>query len=155
MNESLKAYMEKIGCTIDELGRQLNASVKIKLPQAKVVWRQKEENALLKKMSWYKTTNVFTIQDVYAFRVIVENENDVYIALSAIEDIARGHLKHDYIANPLRRNEDDQVSVRMLIFVARQNGVVYEIQITTEAFNVVNESLHDAYHRRKYGPELL
>lgn len=104
-------------------------------------------------MRFYRTHNVFRLNDVYGIRVLVESVAEAYIVLRAVEDTFHGYLEHDYIKKPKTRPDDPNLAgkmLRLLQYVAYRNATPFEIQITTHEFHTMNEPLHAAYHARKY-----
>ena len=124
------------------------ASAVVKNP--KIVFRMKDQETLRKKMLLKSVESVFSIDDVYGVRIIVESVIDVYLVLWKISEIFDGYLDHDYIEKPKTSPSVNGKMLRLIQFVAYKNRVPFEVQITTVAFNEVNELLHEGYHCRKY-----
>jgi len=143
-------YRERIGCSIDELAEELWCIANAVVKNPKVVFRVKDPETLRKKMFLKRAESVFLIDDVYGVRIIVESIVDVYLVLWEISEKLEGYLDHEYIEKPNMSPSVDGKTLRLIQFVAYKNWVPFEVQITTVAFNEVNETLHERYHLRKY-----
>ncbi len=115
-----------------------------------IISRIKDSEILRKKMCLKNTKNIFSIDDVYGIRILVESIDEAYAVLEKISQTFSGFLDHDYIKKPKECPSINGKVLRLLQFIAYKNGVSFEIQITTVSFNDVNELLHGEYHRRKY-----
>jgi len=149
---NISTYRERIGCTIDALAEEVLRLVCVKVPNTRVIFREKDPETLAKKILLKKASDVFSINDVYGLRIIVESMEEAYLALESIKRTLPGFLDHDYIKEPkVRVNEPFKgKALRLLQFIAYRNGASFEIQITTSEFNATNNLLHEEYHRRRY-----
>lgn len=151
--EKILIYEQSIGITIAELAEEIKHLVIIVAQDSSVKFRVKDPDTLRKKMLIKGTHDVFSIDDVYGIRILVKTVEESYRVLEKISQSFSGYLDHDFIKDPQMRIHEPHkgAMLRLLQFVAYKNGIPFEVQITTFAFHGVNESLHDGYHRRKYG----
>jgi len=152
MPETAALYEECIGSTIGELADEIQNLAAAVVPNPSVSFRIKHPETLQKKIKLKNVQSIFSVDDVYGIRIVVESADDVYTVLEKIWQTFPGYLDHDYIKEPkVRLSEPNKGKMlRLLQFVGYKNEMPFEIQITTNAFNQENESLHDEYHRRKY-----
>jgi len=151
--ELISLYQRSIGCSIDELAREILGLAKAVSNDSKICYRIKNSQILEKKMALKKVGSVFEIDDVYGLRVLVPLVEKSYEVLGAIMRAFPSFLDHDYIAKPKTRPDKPHLKgngLRMLQIIARRNNVPFEVQITTFEFNEANESFHGQYHREKY-----
>ncbi len=113
--------------------------------QARVYGRQKTPYSIWRKLQ-RKSVAFSQLSDVYAFRVIVEREEDCYRALGVIHRAwpAVPERFKDYISTPKRNNYR---SLHTTIVGPR--GLRIEMQIRTEAMDRVNEEGVAAHWRYK------
>lgn len=152
-HKDILKYERSIGCTIDELAAEVKYLTDKVTDMALIVFRTKDLQTLKKKMRFKNTENIFLIDDVYGIRIIVGSVNEAYQVLEKMSQVFPGFLDHDYIKNPKTRPDKLATKgkmLRLLQFIAYKNGVPFEVQITTTAFNEMNESLHAGYHCDKY-----
>jgi (p)ppGpp synthase/HD superfamily hydrolase len=154
MDTQIALFQSLIGCTIDEIGTDILSVVRKVVPKADILSRIKDPITLKKKMLLKKTETVTDIRDVYAYRILVRTDAEAYRILEIIGATFDGYLKNDFIKKPKQLFDGDPIMMRMLQYVAKKNSVYFEIQITTREYHEMNESCHDNYHRRKYGPQL-
>lgn len=147
VNEIAK-YQRRIDCTIDTLAEEVRAVACIVVQDPFVAFRTKDPETLSKKMRLKNTANIFSIDDVYAIRIVVASVDEVYDILGKIVGTFPGHLDHDYIREPKTNPEGKQL--RLLQFIAYRNQAPFELQVTTQEFNEINELLHEHYHHKKY-----
>ena len=154
MDKHIDLYQSLIGCTIDEIGISIETLIVKIVPKGKVFWRVKDSKTLQRKMVLNNKTSIETIKDIYAYRIIVNTDQEVYMILDVISLAFKGKLKKDYIKQPKRLYSEDPIILRLVQYIAERNSVFFEIQITTWQYHNMNESCHGNYHLRKYGPQL-
>ncbi len=145
----LATYQERIGISIDVLREEVHCAAVAVAHSVVTSARVKDLDTLRKKMLIKRVESIFAIDDVYAFRVIVQSVEDAYHVLGNIMSSFPGHIDHDYIRAP-KTNSQGGI-LQLLQFIAYRNSVPFEIQITTTVFHQINESQHQRYHERKYG----
>ena len=149
LNE-IEKYQQKIGISIKSLAYHLLELAKDAAEDPKMSFRIKNLETLRKKMALKNTSDVFSIDDVYGIRILVQSPHEAYSVLEKIKHaFPEGFLDHDWIKNPKINSEKDEL--RLLQYIARKNDVPFEIQITTHEFNAINELSHAKYHQKKYG----
>lgn len=144
-------YAAKVGCSIEELAKELEEHVRSACPSATCIFRVKKPDTLRKKMELKHVDDIASIDDIYGFRFLVDSVGEAYAALAAVSAAYNGHLDHDYVAHPKVRSDRPGKAMRMIQYVAARNGVTFEVQITTREWNEANEQLHAEYHMRRYG----
>jgi len=150
VNEHILMYQQRIGITIGALAEEVRCVVSLVFSNPLVTFRVKDPEILAKKMQLKGVQSVFSIDDVYGIRIIVESVNDAYKVLDKISRVFPGHLDHDYLKDQKPGPSVGGKVLRLLQFIAYRNEASFEIQITTVAFNEVNEQLHYGYYLRKY-----
>ncbi len=113
--------------------------------QARVYGRQKTPYSIWRKLQ-RKSVAFSQLSDVYAFRVIVEREEDCYGALGVIHRAwpAVPERFKDYISTPKRNNYRSLHTT-----IVGPKGLRIEMQIRTEAMDRVNEEGVAAHWRYK------
>lgn len=153
MCKDILLYKERIGISIEALAEEIIKALQAVAPELVVSYRIKDPTTLQKKIVLKNAQNVFSIDDVYGFRVLVETEDQAYLVLREIEKFYSGYLDHNYLSHPKTRPDDPALrgkKLRMLQYIACKNKVSFEVQITTFEYHEMNESLHATYHLRKY-----
>ena len=151
--ELISLYQESIGCSIEELAREILLLCQTVSQSSEICQRIKDSEILVKKMALKKVRSIFDIHDVYALRVLVSSVEESYEILAVIARAFPNFLEHDYIKNPKYHPDEPDLkerSLRLIQIIAYRNNTPFEIQITTFEFNEINESFHDQYHREKY-----
>ncbi|MDE2399457.1 MAG: hypothetical protein KGL67_00350 [Patescibacteria group bacterium] len=150
--ETVSVYEQCIGCTIKDLSNDIKILLEKTVKNKVVSFRIKDPETLQKKIQLKNVKSIFSIDDVYGIRIIVESVDDVYKVLEKIWQTFPGYLDHDYIKEPMVRPDESKEGkkLQLLQFIAYKNEMPFEIQITTTAFNEINETLHEGYHNRKY-----
>lgn len=123
---------EIVGKILDDINTKLKG-FKIK---ATVSGREKNESSIHRKMI-KKHTSFSQINDIYAFRVIVEDEKDCYLALGALHSLYKpiaGKFK-DYLAIP---KANGYQSLHTTLF--GPFGTPLEVQIRTESMHNLAEA---------------
>lgn len=123
---------EVIGRILDDITKKLKT---FKL-DAEVSGREKNESSIHRKML-KKHTSFSQINDIYAFRIILKNQNDCYVALGALHSLYKpiaGKFK-DYIAIP---KANGYQSLHTTLF--GPFGTPVEVQIRTESMHKLAEA---------------
>jgi GTP diphosphokinase / guanosine-3',5'-bis(diphosphate) 3'-diphosphatase len=113
--------------------------------KARVYGREKTPYSIWRKLQ-KKSVGFAALSDIYAFRVIVENEADCYAALGVIHrhwSMAPGRFK-DYVSTPKSNNYRSLHTT-----VVGPGGVRIELQIRTDAMDRVAEEGVAAHWRYK------
>ena len=117
---------------------------------ARVYGREKQPYSIWRKLQ-SRSVGFSQLSDIYAFRVIVESEEDTYRALGVIHrawPCVRERFK-DYVSTPKRNNYRSLHTT-----VVGPKGMRIEMQIRTEAMDRVAEegvAAHWRYKGRAYG----
>lgn len=143
-------YAKRIGCSSKSLASEISSLVEGVSENLLVTYRVKSEETLRKKMKLKGVCSISSIDDVYGFRVLVATEEEAYKVLHLVREHFQGFIDHDYIAVPKKKLSRPGKELRLIQYIAKRNGVTFEIQITTHLYNEANELLHEEYHRRKY-----
>lgn len=151
-DKNISTYQQRIGITIDALAEKVRCVVNIAVEKAKITYRVKDPETLRRKILFKRKKGVFSIHDVYGLRVITESVEDAYLVSNKIRESFPAQLVEDFIAYPQALSDPgfEGKTLRRLRLVAYENGVPFEIQITTNDFHEVNESHHEAYRQRRY-----
>jgi guanosine-3',5'-bis(diphosphate) 3'-pyrophosphohydrolase len=135
-----------VGAVSGEIAKELAEAC---IP-ARVIGREKHPYSIWRKLQ-RKSIGWAQLSDIYAFRVLVDTEDDCYRALGVIHRAwpgIPGRFK-DYISTPKRNNYR---SVHTTILGPR--GMHIELQIRTQAMDRVNEegvAAHWRYKETSYG----
>ena len=152
-HKNISIYQQHIGSTINALAGEVRRTASTIAKNPLVTFRIKNPKTLKKKMLLKNTQSIFSINDIYGIRIIVESVDEAYGVLEKISQTFSGFLDHDYIKKPKTRPSEPGLKgkmLRLLQFIAHKNGVPFEIQITTAVFHKMNELLHKGYHCKKY-----
>ena len=112
---------------IDEIRGRLHEKLEERSLPGRIIGREKHLNSIYNKMK-FKQKSFHEIMDVYAFRIITDNEDDCYRILGAVHSLYKpmpGRFK-DYIAMP---KVNGYQSLHTTLFGMHVN---IEIQIRTE-----------------------
>jgi (p)ppGpp synthase/HD superfamily hydrolase len=148
-DDEISTYQEKIRVAIKSLAHQVLQLAQNAATNPTMSFRVKDLETLKKKMALKNIQDVFSIDDVYGIRILVESVHDAYSVLGKISHAFPGFLDHDYIINPKINSEKEEL--RLLQYIAYKNEIPFEIQITTHDFNTLNELCHEKYHAKRYG----
>ena len=149
-DKNISVYQQNIGISINELAEKVQRIAGSVTKKPLVSFRIKDSKTLRRKMVIEEKKDVLLIDDVYGIRVITESIEEAYEVLNKISHEFPGYIDHDYFKKIKPVPSIDGKVLRLLQFIAYKNEVPFEIQINTAKCHVVNESLHEGYHRRKY-----
>ncbi len=149
-SDNLSLYEGKIGCSINVLATEIQQLSAVAANKPRVMFRVKNPETLTKKMILKGSFDISSIDDIYGFRVLVNSIEEIYEVLKKLVSAFPGHIDHDYVALPKKRPDRQGYELRLVQYVAKRNGLTFEVQITTHAWNETNEELHGEYHKRKY-----
>lgn len=151
-DKNILAYQQRIGCTIDALAKRVRHVINIAAKKAEVTYRVKDPETLKRKIAFKKGKDVFSIHDVYGLRIITDSVDDIYVIFSKIKESFPVKLADDFITYPKALSDPgfEGKMLKLLRLIAYENGVPFEIQITTSAFHEVNESHHKVYCQKRY-----
>jgi RelA/SpoT family (p)ppGpp synthetase len=133
--DRLKVLRERNQGLIDEIESALTKKLQEAKVKAIVAGREKKPYAIWSKME-RKQISLEQLSDIYAFRIVVDEDADCYRALAVIHTTwhaVPGRFK-DYISNP---KQNDYQSIHTTIVGPRHQRV--ELQIRTERMHSVAE----------------
>jgi GTP pyrophosphokinase/guanosine-3',5'-bis(diphosphate) 3'-pyrophosphohydrolase len=138
------------GKAVAVVSGEISAKLEAAGVAARVYGREKQPYSIWRKLQ-RKSVGFSQLSDIYAFRVIVENEEDCYRALGVIHrawPCVPDRFK-DYVSTPKRNNYRSLHTT-----VVGPRGMRIEMQIRTEAMDRVAEegvAAHWRYKGRSYG----
>ena len=143
----LEALRASQGEAVETLSHEITESLEEAGIAASVYGREKKPYSIWRKLQ-RKSVGFSAMADIYAFRVIVESEDDAYRALGVIHRAWRCVPERfkDYISTPKRNNYRSLHTT-----VVGPSGLRVEMQIRTEAMDRVNEEGVAAHWRYKTG----
>ncbi len=152
MPETASLYEECIGSTIEDLANEIQSLACGVTENVQVSFRVKDPETLQKKIQLKNPQSIFSIDDVYGIRILVDSVEDVYRVLEKIWQNFTGYVDHDYIKEPKISTSElyKGKKLQLVQFIAYKNEMPFEIQITTTTFHKDNEPMHAGYHYRKY-----
>lgn len=146
----LDALKQEQGSALEDVAQEVQDVLADKAVQAEVIGRQKTPYSIWRKLQ-RKSVGFSTLSDIYAFRVIVENEDDCYRALGVIHRAWRmvpDRFK-DFISTPKSNNYRSLHTT-----LIGRGGVRIEIQIRTRDMDRIAEdgvAAHWRYKNQSYG----
>ncbi len=146
----LEALKLEHGRAIDGVSREVERVLSEAGVRAHVFGRQKTPYSIWRKLQ-RKSVGFSSLSDIYAFRVLVEAEDDCYRALGVIHrawPVVPERFK-DFISTPKSNNYRSLHTT-----VVGPSGLRIEMQIRTEAMDRVAEdgvAAHWAYKNKAYG----
>jgi GTP pyrophosphokinase/guanosine-3',5'-bis(diphosphate) 3'-pyrophosphohydrolase len=145
--ETLKAER---GETVAQVSQEVSARLEVAGVSARCYGRLKQPYSIWRKLQ-RKSVAFSQLSDVYAFRVVVETEDDCYRTLGLIHrtwPMVPERFK-DYISTPKRNNYRSLHTT-----IVGPKGMRIEMQIRTDAMDRVNEegvAAHWRYKGKSYG----
>jgi ppGpp synthetase/RelA/SpoT-type nucleotidyltranferase len=152
-NNLITIYKNAIGLEIEQLSEKISNIINIIPIDHQIVFRLKDLQNLIQKMNLKGINNPLLIKDIYGIKIIVDSVDQVYAVMLAIKNNFGGYTDHDYISKPKMCRHSKQNKgkfFRLIKYIAYQNKIPFEIQITTKEFELVNNTLHEGYHNIKY-----
>ena len=143
----LRVLNEEQGAAVAQMSEEIGLSLEEAGVCASVYGREKKPYSIWRKLQ-KKSVGFANVTDIYAFRVVVESEDDCYRALGVIHRTwpnVPARFK-DYISTPKRNNYRSLHTT-----VVGPRGLRVEIQIRTEAMDRVAEEGVAAHWRYKTG----
>ncbi len=146
----LEAMRAERGEAVAQVSQEVAARLKDAGVVARVYGRQKQPYSIWRKLQ-RKSVAFSQLSDVYAFRVVVEQEDDCYRALGVIHrawPMVPERFK-DYISTPKRNNYRSLHTT-----IVGPKAMRIEMQIRTDAMDRVNEegvAAHWRYKGKTYG----
>jgi GTP pyrophosphokinase/guanosine-3',5'-bis(diphosphate) 3'-pyrophosphohydrolase len=146
----LETLRKSQGQSVSIVSGEISARLEAAGVSARVVGREKQPYSIWRKLQ-RKSVGFSTMSDIYAFRVIVDTEEECYRALGVIHRTwpsVPDRFK-DYISTPKRNNYRSLHTT-----VVGPKGMRIEMQIRTEAMDRVAEegvAAHWRYKGRTYG----
>jgi GTP pyrophosphokinase/guanosine-3',5'-bis(diphosphate) 3'-pyrophosphohydrolase len=138
------------GAAVAQVSGEISARLEAAGVSARVYGREKQPYSIWRKLQ-RKTVGFSQLSDIYAFRVIVDSDDDCYRALGVIHRIwpfVPDRFK-DYISTPKRNNYRSLHTT-----VVGPKGMRIEMQIRTDGMDRVAEegvAAHWRYKGRSYG----
>ncbi len=149
-SDSLSLYKETIGCSIEVLAAKIHQLSTLAANKPSVVFRIKNMETLRKKMTLKGSSEISSIDDIYGIRVLVDSTEEIYGTLQRLMLAFPGYIDHDYVTTPKINPNRPGKALRLVQYIAKEKGLTFEVQITTHAWNEINEKLHEEYHQKKY-----
>ncbi|MBL0947145.1 bifunctional (p)ppGpp synthetase/guanosine-3',5'-bis(diphosphate) 3'-pyrophosphohydrolase [Brevundimonas sp.] len=146
----LEALKQEQGTALEDVAREVQDLLSAKGVEAEVIGRQKTPYSIWRKLQ-RKSVGFSTLSDIYAFRVIVETEDDCYRALGVIHRAWRmvpDRFK-DFISTPKSNNYRSLHTT-----LVGRGGVRIETQIRTREMDRIAEdgvAAHWRYKNKSYG----
>jgi len=146
----LETLREKQGSAVAVVSGEISSRLEDQGISARVYGREKHPFSIWRKLQ-RKSIGFSALSDIYAFRVLVENEEDCYAALGVVHrawPCVPDRFK-DYISTPKRNNYRSLHTT-----VVGPKGMRIEMQIRTEAMDRVAEdgvAAHWRYKDQSYG----
>ncbi|WP_293907114.1 bifunctional (p)ppGpp synthetase/guanosine-3',5'-bis(diphosphate) 3'-pyrophosphohydrolase [Phenylobacterium sp.] len=138
------------GGAVSQVSQDMAAKLEAAGVPARVFGREKNPYSIWRKLQ-RKSIGFSQLSDIYAFRVIVDSEDDCYRALGVIHRTWPGVPERfkDFISTPKRNNYRSIHTT-----VVGNRGMRIEMQIRTEAMDLVAEegvAAHWHYKNKSYG----
>ncbi|WP_293678112.1 bifunctional (p)ppGpp synthetase/guanosine-3',5'-bis(diphosphate) 3'-pyrophosphohydrolase [uncultured Phenylobacterium sp.] len=138
------------GGAVAQVSQEMTAKLEAAGVPARVYGREKQPFSIWRKLQ-RKSIGFSQLSDIYAFRVIVDNEEDCYRALGVIHRTWPSVPERfkDFISTPKRNNYRSLHTT-----VVGYRGMRIEMQIRTEAMDLVAEegvAAHWRYKNKSYG----
>ncbi|MBO9502366.1 bifunctional (p)ppGpp synthetase/guanosine-3',5'-bis(diphosphate) 3'-pyrophosphohydrolase [Brevundimonas sp. A19_0] len=146
----LDALKQEQGSALEDVAQEVQDVLADKGVDAEVIGRQKTPYSIWRKLQ-RKSVGFSTLSDIYAFRVLVESEDDCYRALGVIHRAWRmvpDRFK-DFISTPKSNNYRSLHTT-----LIGKGGVRIEIQIRTREMDRIAEdgvAAHWRYKNKSYG----
>jgi GTP diphosphokinase / guanosine-3',5'-bis(diphosphate) 3'-diphosphatase len=146
----LEALKQEQGTALEDVAEEVQSLLVAKGVDAEVVGRQKTPYSIWRKLQ-RKSVGFSTLSDIYAFRVIVDNEDDCYRALGVIHrawPMVPDRFK-DFISTPKSNNYRSLHTT-----LVGRGGVRIETQIRTRDMDRIAEdgvAAHWHYKNKSYG----
>jgi len=152
----IEVYMHQLGLDIKQMENHLKYLLSAKISHFTIQSRIKDETAIKKKMRMKKTLDIFQLKDIYAFRVLVSNIEDAFIAYNILIknfpcEISKTK-NYLLVFKPVIGHEGYGHQALQATFW--YNNCRFEVQITTPKLHERNESMHLEYKHNKYGGRL-
>ncbi|MFT4091842.1 MAG: bifunctional (p)ppGpp synthetase/guanosine-3',5'-bis(diphosphate) 3'-pyrophosphohydrolase [Asticcacaulis sp.] len=150
INHRLEEMRTHKGQAISEIARDIGLHLSEAGIQARVSGREKSPYSIWKKLQ-RKSIGFSQLSDIYAFRVIVDSEDDCYRALGVLHrawPCVQERFK-DFISTPKSNNYQSLHTT-----VIGHKGTRIEMQIRTEAMDRIAEeglAAHWGYKNQSYG----
>jgi GTP diphosphokinase / guanosine-3',5'-bis(diphosphate) 3'-diphosphatase len=138
------------GSAVATVSSEISQRLELKGISARVFGREKHPYSIWRKLQ-RKSIGFSQLSDIYAFRVIVDSEDDIYGALGVIHRTWPSVPERfkDYVSTPKRNNYRSVHTT-----VIGPTGMRIEMQIRTDAMDRIAEegvAAHWGYKNREYG----
>ena len=146
----LEALKQEQGTALEDVAQEVQDLLSAKGVEAEVIGRQKTPYSIWRKLQ-RKSVGFSTLSDIYAFRVIVDSEDDCYRALGVIHrawPMVPDRFK-DFISTP-KSNNYRSIHTTLV----GRGGVRIETQIRTRDMDRIAEdgvAAHWRYKNKSYG----
>ena len=146
----LEALKQEQGTALEDVAQEVQDLLVAKGVEAEVIGRQKTPYSIWRKLQ-RKSVGFSTLSDIYAFRVIVDSEDDCYRALGVIHrawPMVPDRFK-DFISTP-KSNNYRSIHTTLV----GRGGVRIETQIRTRDMDRIAEdgvAAHWRYKNKSYG----
>ena len=150
ISRRLEILRKEQGAAVSTASGEISAKLEVAGVPARVFGREKNAFSIWRKLQ-RKSIGFSQLSDIYAFRVIVESEEDCYRALGVIHRAWPSVPERfkDFISTPKRNNYRSLHTT-----VVGSRGMRIEMQIRTEAMDQVAEegvAAHWGYKNKSYG----
>lgn len=150
ISRRLEILRKEQGAAVSTASGEISAKLEVAGVPARVFGREKSAFSIWRKLQ-RKSIGFSQLSDIYAFRVIVESEEDCYRALGVIHRAWPSVPERfkDFISTPKRNNYRSLHTT-----VVGSRGMRIEMQIRTEAMDQVAEegvAAHWGYKNKSYG----
>ena len=136
ISEQIRQFSEEKGHFLPEAAEELRGFFRARGMEAEIEWRSKEIYSIFLKMQEKAITHIRDLFDLYALRVIVENEAECYQVLGLLHQIGRPvpHRFKDYIAFP-KPNGYQSLHTTIVQLPGAPPDAFVEVQIRTQAMH--------------------
>ncbi len=150
ISRRLEILRKEQGAAVSTASGEISAKLEVAGVPARVFGREKNAFSIWRKLQ-RKSIGFSQLSDIYAFRVVVESEEDCYRALGVIHRAWPSVPERfkDFISTPKRNNYRSLHTT-----VVGSRGMRIEMQIRTEAMDQVAEegvAAHWGYKNKSYG----
>ncbi|MDD5041247.1 MAG: HD domain-containing protein [Candidatus Peribacteraceae bacterium] len=136
ISEQIRQFNDEKGNFLPHAAAELKGFFSARGMTAEIEWRSKEIYSIFLKMQEKAITHIRDLFDLYALRVIVENEAECYQVLGLLHQLGRPvpHRFKDYIAFP-KPNGYQSLHTTILQLPGAPSDAFIEVQIRTNAMH--------------------
>lgn len=136
ISDQIRQFSEEKGHFLPRAAEELRGFFRARGMEAEIEWRSKEIYSIFLKMQEKAITHIRDLFDLYALRVVVENEAECYQVLGLLHQLGRPvpHRFKDYIAFP-KPNGYQSLHTTILQLPGAPPDAFVEVQIRTQAMH--------------------